>query len=67
MKKSIILFLVLTMCGSGSEQAQTEVLKDTGATSETEDTGEVINHMTLVDYPAKLYFCLLYTSDAADD
>ena len=50
MKKSIILLLFLTMCSGGSEQAQTET------TSQAEDIGEVINHMSLVDYPAKLYF-----------
>ena len=50
MKKSIILLLFLTMCSGGSEQAQTET------TSQAEDMGEVINHMSLVDYPAKLYF-----------
>ena len=50
MKKSIILLLFLTMCSGGSEQAQTET------TPQAEDIGEVINHMSLVDYPAKLYF-----------
>ena len=38
------------MCSGGSEQAQTET------TPQAEDIGEVINHMSLVDYPAKLYF-----------
>ena len=74
MKKSIILILILTMCSSGSEQAQTQIPEDTETTSQTEDTettsqtedtettsqtediGEVINHMSLVDYSAKLYF-----------
>ena len=64
MKKSIILLLVLTMCSGGSEQAQTETTsqtENTVTTSQTEDTSttsqaEVINHMSLVDYPAKLYF-----------
>ena len=49
MKKSINLLLFLTMCSGGSEQTQTET------TPQAEDIGEVINHMSLVDYPAKLY------------
>ena len=68
MKKSIILLLVLTMCSGGAEEAQientsqtentvtTSQTEDTSTTSQTEDIGEVINHMSLVDYPAKLYF-----------
>ena len=50
MKKYLIILLVFSMCSVGSEQAQTET------TSQPEDIVEVINHMSLVDYSAKLYF-----------
>ena len=55
MKKLLILLLLVSMCG-GSEQVQSEISENTEITSQTEDIGEVINHMSLVDYPAKLYF-----------
>ena len=44
MKKSIILFLVLTMCSSGSEQAQTEIPEDTETTSQTVEANDRNNN-----------------------
>ena len=72
MKKSLIFILLLSFCGGASESQQTSQQSESNETSQqsesnetsqqsesnevTEKEEELIDHMTLVDYPAKLYF-----------
>ncbi|MFL2689158.1 MAG: hypothetical protein ACJ0GJ_02295 [Candidatus Actinomarina sp.] len=72
MKKFVIFILFLSYCGGASDSQQTlEQPESNQATQESESNGatqqsesnevkqneeEIIDHMTLVDYPAKLYF-----------
>ena len=72
MKKFVIFTLFLSYCGGASDSQQTlEQPESNQATQESESNEatqqsesnevkqneeEIIDHMTLVDYPAKLYF-----------
>ena len=63
MKKFVIFILFLSFCGGASDSQQTsEQSKSNEATQQSESNEaiqkeeELIDHMTLVDYPAKLYF-----------
>ena len=63
MNKSLIFILLLSFCGGASESQQTSQQSESNETSQqsesnevTEKEEELIDHMTLVDYPAKLYF-----------
>ena len=72
MKKFVIFILFLSYCGGASDSQQTlEQPESNQATQESESNEatqqsesnevkqneeEIIDHMTLVDYPAKLYF-----------
>ena len=63
MKKFVIFILFLSYCGGASDSQQTlEQPESNQATQQSESNEvkqneeEIIDHMTLVDYPAKLYF-----------
>ena len=79
MKKFVIFILFLSFCGGSSDSQQTseqpesnEAIQQPESNESTQNEEEIIDHMTLVDYPAKLYFagdipCLLYTSPSPRD
>ena len=72
MRKFLIFILLLSFCGGASESQQTSEQSESNDSmqqSESNDSmqqsennearqkeEEIIDHMTLVDYPAKLYF-----------
>ena len=63
MKKLLIFILFFYFCGGSSDSEQTskqsennEVAEQSENNEVAENEEEIVDHMTLVDYPAKLYF-----------
>ena len=63
MRKFLIFILFLSFCGGTSESQRTleqsesnEATQQSESNEATQKEEELIDHMTIVDYPAKLYF-----------